>query len=88
MDRSMMMRHGLDYAGPWFGPGAGLIVGFGFIAIIALVIWSIYWKGKALWHAARKGDTVWFVILLVVNTAGILEILYLHVFDKKVKPVE
>jgi len=37
----------------------------------------------ALWHAARKGETYWFVALLIVNTAGILEILYLYVFGGK-----
>jgi hypothetical protein len=42
-----------------------------------LVVWSLLWKGLALWHAGRKGQPWWFVILLVVNTLGILEIIYL-----------
>jgi methionyl-tRNA synthetase len=45
--------------------------------IIPLLVWSIIWKGLALWHAGRKGQPWWFVIFLVVNTAGILEIIYL-----------
>ena len=45
--------------------------------IIPLLVWSIIWKGLALWHAGRKGQPWWFVILLVVNTVGILEIIYL-----------
>lgn len=53
-------------------------IGGGFLAIvIILVIWSIAWKGIALWKAARLGHMWWFVILLIVNTAGILEILYI-----------
>lgn len=42
-----------------------------------LLLWSLFWKGLALWHAGRKAQPWWFVILLVVNTAGILEIIYL-----------
>lgn len=42
-----------------------------------LVAWTILWKGLALWHAARRGQTGWFIAMLVINTAGILEICYL-----------
>jgi len=42
-----------------------------------LVLWVIFWKGLALWHSGRRGHAWWFVILLVVNTVGILEIIYL-----------
>lgn len=48
-----------------------------------ILLWSIFWKGWALWVAARKTQKVWFVFLLVLNTLGILEILYLFVFSKK-----
>lgn len=45
--------------------------------IIPLIVWSLFWKGLALWHAGRQNQPWWFVILLLVNTAGILEIVYL-----------
>lgn len=48
-----------------------------------LVTWSIIWKGIALWHSARNKQLAWYIILLVVNTAGILEILYLIFFKKR-----
>lgn len=57
---------------PWFAAG-----------IIILAIWSLIWKGIALWKAARLGAKAWYVALLVVNTAGILEILYIFIFSKK-----
>ncbi|MEY4731594.1 MAG: hypothetical protein RL681_540 [Candidatus Parcubacteria bacterium] len=76
-----------NYAGLWLGP-AGFVMALGIIAILIVALWTIYWKGRALWHAARKGDSVWFVVLLVVNTVGILEILYLYVFSKKERSVE
>lgn len=58
------------------GNGWGFAGVFGsFLAI--LVLWSLFWKGLGLWHSARKVHPWWFVILLLVNTAGILEIIYL-----------
>lgn len=45
--------------------------------MLPLILWSLLWKGLALWHSARHGQPVWFLILLVVNTLGILEIVYL-----------
>lgn len=50
--------------------------------LILLLVWSFLWKGLALWHAARRGQYWWFVILLVVNTAGILDIIYLFFVAK------
>ncbi|HUD03934.1 MAG TPA: DUF5652 family protein [Candidatus Paceibacterota bacterium] len=45
--------------------------------VLLIVLWSVFWKGLALWHSARRDQPIWFVILLVVNTLGILEIIYL-----------
>jgi len=53
--------------------------------LLLLIIWSIIWKGIALWRAARLGSQAWFVILLIVNTFGVLEIIYLFVVTKKAK---
>jgi len=53
--------------------------------MILVLIWSLVWKGFALWKAARLGSRWWFGILLVVNTVGILEIIYLFLVSKKCK---
>ena len=53
------------------------------LLIIILAIWSIPWKGVALWKAARLSHTKWFVVLLIVNTVGILEIFYIFVIARK-----
>jgi methionyl-tRNA synthetase len=45
--------------------------------ILALSAWSAVWKGIALWMAARRDQLVWYVILLVLNTVGILEMVYI-----------
>ena len=59
----------------------GFGVGFPFIMslLLVVVVWSLLWKGLALWRAAKRGDMWWFIAFLVVNTAGILEIIYLFV---------
>ncbi len=49
-----------------------------FLPFIALIVlWIVAIKGYALWHAARNNQMWWFVALLVINTAGILEVIYL-----------
>jgi len=45
--------------------------------IIPLAIWSVFWTGLALWHAAARKEKWWFVFFLLVHTVGIAEILYL-----------
>jgi hypothetical protein len=49
--------------------------------IVLLLVWTLIWKGIALWKAAQKGQKAWYVALLILNTAGILEILYIYVFS-------
>ncbi|MDE2025797.1 MAG: hypothetical protein KGJ07_04850 [Patescibacteria group bacterium] len=51
--------------------------------LYVLFIWSLIWKGLALWHAAKLGQKNWFVVMLVLNTVGILELIYLFFFAKK-----
>lgn len=51
--------------------------------ILLLVLWTLPWKGWALWLAARRAEKVWFIVLLVVNTLAILEIIYIFAIAKK-----
>jgi len=67
----------------WQNMIEGWIILLGLPAILALIVWILFWKGKALWKAARAGDKRWFIAILVINTLGILEILYLYVFSRK-----
>ncbi len=55
---------------------------------LALFAWSIVWKGLALWKAAQKGSKPWFVVFMLVNTLGILEILYYYIFSEPRKKSE
>lgn len=51
--------------------------------LLALAIWTVAWKGVALWKSARHSHKKWFIALLIINTAGILDILYVFFFSKK-----
>lgn len=55
---------------------------------ILLALWSLPWKGWALWKAARLGSKLWFIALLIINTLAVLDILYIFIFSKKGKKVE
>lgn len=75
-----------------YGPGSGSFIGghewllplllLAAPIIIIFALWSLFWKGLALWHASQRCSPWWFVILLVVNTLGILEIIYLFFVAK------
>lgn len=52
------------------------------LAFYFIFIWSLLWKGLALWRAAKSDQKNWFIIMLILNTVGILEIVYLFIFCK------
>ena len=75
-----------NYLSHWALPLSVLGIVVGGILLIVFIIWSVYWKGRALWRAAHLNSKPWFIALLLINTLGILEILYIYVFSKKKKP--
>lgn len=46
------------------------------------ILWSLAWKGVAMWKAVKANHKTWYIALLVLNTLGILEILYIFIFNK------
>lgn len=42
-----------------------------------LLLWELAWTSIALWRAAQHHQPFWFGVMLIVNTAGILPIIYL-----------
>ena len=54
-----------------------------FWLVILVTIWDLVWKGIALWKSARNGQRNWFVVLLLINSLGIVPIIYLQFFQKK-----
>ncbi|MCX6704526.1 MAG: DUF5652 family protein [Candidatus Woesebacteria bacterium] len=61
----------------------GILAGWLSILLIPVAIWSVFWMGWALWRAAKDNSKVWFVILLLVHTMGILDIIYIFLISKK-----
>lgn len=68
-----------------FGSALGIGPVAFYAAFAAVVLWSLVLKGFALWHAARNHQARWFIAMLVLNTVGILEIVYLVWFRKDKK---
>jgi hypothetical protein len=57
---------GYDYDKRWF---------FGGLTLFSLI--DLILRGFALWKSAKKNQNVWFIALLVVNSLGILPLIYL-----------
>jgi hypothetical protein len=62
---------------PWFIP-----------VIIILSIWDAVWKLIAMWKAGRNNHLAWFICIFIINTIGILPIIYilLHKDKSTVQP--
>jgi methionyl-tRNA synthetase len=55
-------------------------------AILATIaVWDGIWKGIGMWKSARNNQLKWFVAILIVNSVGILPMIYMKWFQKKVK---
>ncbi len=52
-------------------------------ALLLIVVWTMPWKGVALWKAVKNNHKKWFIVLLILNTLAILEIIYIFYFSKK-----
>lgn len=53
------------------------------LTIWLVIIWTLPWKGLALWKSAQDEKKWWFIAILVFNTLAILEIVYIFGFSKK-----
>ena len=52
--------------------------------LIFLIIWEILWEIIAMWKAARNNEMAWFICIALINTLGILPIIYI-IKDRKKK---
>ena len=53
------------------------------LLIVLILVWTLFWKGYGLWTAVKNNHKGWFVAILVFNTCGLLEIIYLFAIAKK-----
>ena len=76
---------------PWYDAAMQQFMTTGIVplwVIIVLALWTLPWKGVALWKAARLAHTKWFIFLLIVNTLGIVEIIYIYFVARKAERQE
>ncbi|HLW29916.1 MAG TPA: DUF5652 family protein [Brumimicrobium sp.] len=50
--------------------------------LFILVIWEMVWKAIAMWKSARNNELGWFLAILLVNSIGILPIVYIMLYKK------
>ena len=55
------------------------------VLIVILAIFEIIMKGFAMWRASERKSKGWFWVLLVINTMGILPLIYLLTTSPKKK---
>ena len=72
---------GAEFA-EFFNTGTGALI------LFLLILWTLPWKGVALWKAARLYHKWWFVVLLIVNTFAVLEIIYIFFVARKAEREE
>lgn len=53
------------------------------LLILIIILWDGVWKLLALWRAARRREPMWFIFIAILNTVGVLPILYLLTHSKK-----
>ncbi len=51
--------------------------------IIVISIFELVLKMTAMWKAGRRNQLAWFIVIGLLNTAGILPIIYLLTNKKK-----
>jgi len=55
----------------------------GVLTLLFISLWTLVWKGVALYHAGKNRQKVWFVVLLLLNDLGILSMVYLRWFQRQ-----
>lgn len=61
-------------------------IGLGFLSIISiLAIVDLVLKAIALWKASKNDQKYWFIAILIINSLGILPLVYIYFFQKNGK---
>ncbi|HHW81157.1 MAG TPA: hypothetical protein GX746_05625 [Bacteroidales bacterium] len=55
------------------------------IFIVILSIWDAVWKLIALWKSARNNHLAWFICIAIINSIGILPIVYILIHRDRLK---
>ncbi len=75
------------YFNQWYSSGFNPAFMFGAMQwFLPLILLDLVLRGVALWRAARAKQQWWFIALLVVNSAGILPLIYLLLYRESTAP--
>ena len=55
------------------------------IFIVILSIWDAVWKLIALWKSARNNHLAWFICIAIINSIGILPIVYILIHRDRLR---
>ncbi len=47
------------------------------VVLIVAAVWELAWKAVALWKSAHNNQRKWFAGILIINSVGVLPIVYL-----------
>lgn len=50
--------------------------------LLVLIVVDAVLRGMALWRAGRNSQLAWFIALFIINSVGILPLIYLLGFSK------
>ncbi len=53
------------------------------LILVILTVWDMIWKLIGLWKSARNNQFVWFICIAIINTVGILPIIYILTHKNK-----
>jgi hypothetical protein len=56
--------------------------------LLIILVWTLPWKGVALWKAAKNSHKGWFIAILVINTLAIFEIIYIFYFSGRSRGIK
>ena len=55
------------------------------LGLMIAAVWTLIWEGLALWHSAKNNQRNWFIACLLLNTLGLVPIIYLIWFRPEKK---
>lgn len=51
------------------------------LLVVVVGLWELFWKAIALYKAGRNGQIVWYLIIFIIASVGIIPIAYLLFFQ-------
>jgi len=51
--------------------------------VVVIFLWDAVLRLLGMWRAAQRKELLWFVLIAIINTAGILPLIYLIINKEK-----